>query len=133
MSYVGRSGDFVLAGRPRYEPKGFSQRRPNRLARIGGYRAWGDGTRRVLYRLPRVLDAVAAGDTIYVAEGKRSMAALARRAWTSAHIGGWRPSYSPEVLAGADVIVIANRSTSAAGEPRARGRPGARTRGGDGG
>ncbi|MER3426470.1 MAG: hypothetical protein C4299_04890, partial [Thermoleophilia bacterium] len=50
----------------RYRPKAFAQRRPDGN---GGW-IWNlDGVRRVLYRLPEVLEGVRAGETIYVVEG----------------------------------------------------------------
>ena len=109
--YVGEDGELLFQV-VRYEPKGFSQRRPD-PARPDRWISSLDGTRRVLYRLPRVLDAVAAGDTIYVAEGEKDVAALVRAGVCATCNpggigGGWKPDYS-EVLAGADVIVIADR------------------------
>ena len=57
----------------RYKPKGFGQRRPDGN---GGW-IWSLGeTRRVLYRLPEVLEAVARGSSIFVAEGEKAVEAL---------------------------------------------------------
>src|SRR5205823_387090 len=54
----------------RFEPKKFLQRRP---IEGGGY-AWNlNGTKRVLYRLPKVAGAVAAGMPILVVEGERDV------------------------------------------------------------
>lgn len=53
----------------RFDPKTFRQRRPDTSARDGW--TWKlEGTRRVLYRLPEVLAAIAADETVFVAEGE---------------------------------------------------------------
>jgi Toprim-like len=97
----------------RYEPKGFRQRRPNGRGR-GGWEWSLKGTRRVLYRLPRVLGAVAAGATVYVVEGEKDVEALERAGVTATcnpqGAGKW--SKVPDagtMLAGATVIVVADR------------------------
>src|SRR4051812_34013503 len=54
---------FEVIRRPR---KQFVQRRPDG--------AWNlDGVRRVLYRLPRVVEAARHGDTVYVVEGEKDV------------------------------------------------------------
>ena len=54
----------------RYDPKDFRQRRPNGQ---GGW-IWNlKDLSLVLYRLPEVLTKVAAGETIYIAEGEKSV------------------------------------------------------------
>lgn len=93
----------------RYTPKTFKQRR--RLP--GGQWQWSlDDTRRVLYRLPRVIEAVQRGHTIFVVEGEKDVhaveAAGATATCNSAGAGSWRDEYARS-LAGADVVVIADR------------------------
>ena len=86
----------------RFDPKGFSQRRPN------GHDRWVnnlDGTRRVLYRLPEVLDAA----LVLVVEGEKD-AETARDLGIVATCNPcgaskWRLEYS-DALAGKEVIVI---------------------------
>jgi hypothetical protein len=57
----------------RLDPKDFRQRRPNGQ---GGW-LWSIGeTRRVLYRLPEVGEAVALGRTIFIAEGEKAVDGL---------------------------------------------------------
>jgi len=90
----------------RYEPKGFSQRRPNGKDKW----IWSLGeTRRVLYRLPELAEPVAAGRTVYIAEGEKGVDALAALdvpATCSPHgAGKWRDEYSKH-LAGADVVIL---------------------------
>jgi 5S rRNA maturation endonuclease (ribonuclease M5) len=93
----------------RKEPKTFLQRRPDGR---GGWVWKLDKTRRVLYRLPRVLEAVAAGDTVYVVEGEKDVHALERAgivATTNAMgAGKWRKEYATP-LRGAHVVVVADR------------------------
>ena len=89
----------------RFPGKRFAQRLPDG--------SWGlNGARRVLYRLPRVLDAVRKGETVYVAEGEKDVAALERAGVVATTnpggAGKWRKEYS-EALRGAKVTVIADR------------------------
>lgn len=106
--YVDEIGN-VLYQVLRFHPKTFRQRRPN--GRGGWTWSLGD-TRRVLYRLPQVLAAVAAGDTVYITEGEKDAEALTRAGvvatCNSGGAGKWRPEYT-EPLAGATVVVIADR------------------------
>ena len=76
-------------------------------------RAWKLGTvRRVLYRLPEVLRAVDAGETIHVAEGEKDADALRLAgavATCNPHgAGKWRDEYS-RVFVGAPVVVVADK------------------------
>src|SRR3954454_21000451 len=97
-------------GRPMFEVvrftgKQFRQRTPDGT--------WGlNGTRRVLYRLPRILEAVDKGHSIFVVEGERDVHALERLGQYATcnpmGAGKWRPEYS-EALRGADVVVVADR------------------------
>lgn len=89
----------------RFEPKDFRQRRPD-----GDGWTWKiGGTRRVLFRLPEVLAAVAAGRTIYVAEGEKATLALVAAGLDATcspgGAGKWRPEFA-EALGGADVVVL---------------------------
>jgi putative DNA primase/helicase len=98
----------------RFQPKDFRQRRPDGR---GGW-IWNlHGTRRVIYRLPAVLEAVKAERRIYVVEGEKDVHALERLGETAttnpmgaAKTDGnskWRPEFS-EMLAHANVSVIAD-------------------------
>ena len=90
----------------RYEPKNFAQRRP------AGEGVWtyslGDA-RRVLYRLPAVVAAIQAGQTIYICEGEKDADALAALglAATTAPMGAkkWASAYT-ETLCGAGVVLL---------------------------
>lgn len=77
----------------------------------GGEYEWGmTGVRRVLYRLPELIEAVAMGRTIYVVEGEKDADRLWAEGLAAATAAGgasapWLPSYS-ETLMGASVIVL---------------------------
>jgi putative DNA primase/helicase len=90
----------------RFDPKDFRQRRSDGR---GGW-VWNlQDTRRVPYRLPELMKAVAAGETVYIPEGEKdadNLRAVGLAATTNP--GGckkWRDDYS-EHLRGADVIVL---------------------------
>lgn len=93
----------------RYHPKDFRQRRRN----DAGEWEWNlRKTRRVLYRLPKVLAAAAAGDVVYVVEGEKDVHALeAAGCVATCNPGGagkWRTEYR-ECLVGARVVVVADK------------------------
>lgn len=99
---------FEVVRRP---GKQFRQRRPD--GRGGWEWSLGD-TPRVLYRLPAVLQAAAAGGTVYVVEGEKDVAAAERAgAVATCNPGGagkWRPEHS-QALTGAHVVIVADRDT----------------------
>lgn len=89
----------------RFEPKDFRQRAPN-----GNGWVWKmAGIRRVLYGLPAVIAAVAAGQTIYLVEGEKAAnAAVELGVVATCSPGGankWRPEYG-EPMNGADVVIL---------------------------
>lgn len=95
----------------RYEPKDFRQRAPN----ADGTWSWSiKGVRRVLYRLPEVMEAVAQGRTVYICEGEKDVeAARALGLVATCNAMGadngsgnkWFDEFA-QPLAGADVVVI---------------------------
>ncbi len=90
----------------RYEPKTFRQRRPDGP----GKWLWKmDGLQLVLYRLPEVAAAAAAGRTVYIAEGEKGADALVGLGLVATcspgGAGKWRAGYCG-ALAGADVVVL---------------------------
>lgn len=95
----------------RLEPKGFRQRKRG----PGGAWDWRIGdVRRVLYRLPQVLEAVKHGQMVWVVEGEKDVHTLEQREQVTAtcNAGGagagkWLESYS-QALAGANVTVVAD-------------------------
>jgi putative DNA primase/helicase len=83
-------------------------------ARLDGKGGWIwnlRGVERVLYRLPKVLAAVKAGETIYIAEGENDVQALERAGVIATTnpggAGKWRSEY-PKVLAGANIVIVAD-------------------------
>jgi putative DNA primase/helicase len=90
----------------RYEPKGFSQRRP---ADGGTWTQSLGDVRRVLYRLPEVLATVHAARAVYICEGEKDADALATLGLcaTTAPMGArkWEEGYT-ESLCGAGVIIL---------------------------
>jgi hypothetical protein len=89
----------------RYDPKEFRIRQPD--GKRWKYNK--KGVRWVLYRLPRVRAAVAAGERVHVGEGEKDANRLLDAglcATTNATGSGqWRAEYS-EVLRGADVVLL---------------------------
>jgi putative DNA primase/helicase len=90
----------------RTEPKVFRQRRPD--GRGGWDWRLGD-VRRVPYRLPELIKAVADSETVYIPEGEKdvdNLRAIGLAATTnSGGVKKWRPEYS-EHFRGADVVVL---------------------------
>jgi hypothetical protein len=88
------------------EPR-FRQRRPGT---VNGEWIWALGnTRRVLYRLPELIEAVVAGRTVYIPEGEKDCDNLCSLGFDSTTnpggAGKWRPEYS-ECVRGADVVIV---------------------------
>jgi hypothetical protein len=105
--YVDEAGKLLYQV-VRFDPKDFRQRRPDGA----GDWIWKMGnTRRVLYRLPQVIEAVAAKRTVYVLEGEKDVATVV--GWgldATCNPGGagkWKPEYS-DTLRGARVVIIAD-------------------------
>jgi hypothetical protein len=90
----------------RYEPKHHNQRKPNGK---GGWDYKVKGVPALPYRLPELLEAIAAHRVIFVVEGERKVDALAK--WNfpaTCNAGGaknWKPGHA-EYLKGADVIIL---------------------------
>ncbi|QXD15810.1 hypothetical protein GQ464_002355 [Rhodocaloribacter litoris] len=98
-------------GRPlyqvrRYQPKTFRQYR-----REGdGWRAGLGGVRRVLYRLPEVLEAARAGRVVIIVEGEKDVDRLADLGFVATTCamgaGKWRDGGYSEALRGAHVVIL---------------------------
>lgn len=106
-SYCDEKGKLLYQA-VRYEPKDFRFRRPDGN---GGWTYKITGTRRVLYRLRKVIKGVKAGATIFVVEGEKDVKSLEKLGLTAttnpggAGKGKWLPEFS-DVLKGAQVIII---------------------------
>lgn len=105
----------------RYVPKDFRQRRPDGH---GGW-VWNlDGVdRRPLYRLVEVIEAVAAGATVWVCEGEKDAERLQQDlpegevATTAPGGGQWKPE-NTETLRGAHVVVVVDNDDDGTGYAR---------------
>ncbi|MCX6886968.1 MAG: toprim domain-containing protein [Verrucomicrobia bacterium] len=112
--YVDEAG-ALLYQVVRFDPKDFRQRKPD------GKNGWdwkiGD-TRRVLFRLPDVVNAIERDATIFICEGEKDCLALTKIGLCSTcNAGGaessptgkkWLPAYT-ETLGGASVVILPDR------------------------
>ncbi|MGD9996967.1 MAG: toprim domain-containing protein [Ilumatobacteraceae bacterium] len=95
----------------RFVGKQFRQRPANGRTGAGAM----DGVRRVLYRLPAVLSAVERNVTVFIVEGEKDADRLTREGYcatTAAQgAGKWHTvaDHARQVLAGADVVIVADR------------------------
>ncbi|WP_206442950.1 hypothetical protein [Candidatus Protofrankia californiensis] len=100
--YVDEQGTLLFTVH-RFEPKTFRQQ-----AADGAWRM--KGVRRVLYRLPEVLAAIADGRPVYVVEGEKDadrLASLGHVATTCPQgAGKWRPEYTVSLAGASEVHVI---------------------------
>lgn len=91
--------------------KEFRQRVPD-VTTKSGYRWRLDDTRRVLYRLPRVIEAVTAGKPVFICEGEKDVHSLEGYGLVATcnpgGAGKWRPEYS-DFLRDASVMIIADK------------------------
>lgn len=108
--YRGEDGELLFQVL-RTANKDFRQRVPDPNAK-SGWKWKLDGTRRVLFRLPQVIEAVAAGREVWITEGEKdalNLVALGLCATTSPQgAGKWQDTYS-EPLREAVVNIIADR------------------------
>jgi len=112
--YVDAKGRLVYQV-VRFEPKKFAQRRPDGL---GGWEWKLRNVKRVLYRLPQVMEAVARGERIWLLEGEKDVAAaeaLGLVATTNAGgAGKWKAAYT-EALTGARVVMVPDNDEAGRG------------------
>ena len=75
----------------------------------GGEVRWFGQCRRVIYRLPKVVEAVTSGKWVYIVEGEKDVESLEKRGFVattnSGGAGKWRKEYN-EALRNADVVVV---------------------------
>ena len=103
--YVDEAGELLFQV-VRFEPKAFRQRQPDGH---GGW-AWNlNGTRRVLYRLPELIEALATEGPVFIVEGEKDADALWRvKIPATCNAGGagkWRDEYS-QVFKGGRAFVV---------------------------
>jgi len=111
--YVDEEEGFLFQTVRFENPKNFSQRRWARPdddpKDISGEWVWNlNGVRRVLYRLPELIEGISVGHPVYIAEGEKAVEALRKlgviATCSPLGAGKWREEYNQH-LAGADVIV----------------------------
>jgi hypothetical protein len=107
--YVDENGDLLFQA-VRFDPKKFRQRRPD--GRGGWNWSLGD-TRRVLFRLPELLDGIAAGEQVWIAEGEKDVTALVGAGVVATcnpmGAGTWRPEYTAALIDAKDVMIVADK------------------------
>lgn len=93
----------------RFEPKDFRQRRPDGK---GGWTWNTKGVRKVLFRLPEFIAAVAAGKRVVVAEGEKDVLSLVQHGFDATcnpgGAGKWLDEHT-QTLRGAHAVVIADK------------------------
>lgn len=108
--YVDESGTLLFQVL-RTADKSFPQRIPDPSRKSGWTWKLGN-TRRVLYRLPNVIEAIANGDNVWVCEGEKDVHALESLGVTATcnpgGAGSWRSEYA-ESLREADVYIVADK------------------------
>jgi P4 family phage/plasmid primase-like protien len=96
----------------RLEPKGFFQHRPDPAA-PGKWIPNLQGVELVPYRLPELLTAVKAGETVFIAEGEKDVAALVDNGFAAtcnaAGAGKWRNEFAKYFEGAKAVCVIADK------------------------
>ncbi len=117
--YTDEDGGLIFQA-VRFHPKDFRQRRPD--GRGGWTWKLGD-VRRMLYRLPALLEAVAMDKLVHVVEGEKDVHAVEKAGGVATcnpmGAGKWRPEYS-ETLRGAHVRIVADLDENGQGRDHAR-------------
>ena len=71
-----------------------------------------EGVRRVIYRLPEVMEAVKQGQTIWICEGEKDVEALRSKGQVATcnpmGAGKWKPEFA-QPFSGANVVIVADR------------------------
>lgn len=113
------AGNQVIFEVVRYEPKSFSQRRPDGQ---GGYINNLKGIERVIYRLPQITAAIQRGETVYHVEGEKdadNLIKLDLEATTSPQgAGNWKSAMAGYYRGAVTVVIIPDKD--AAGREYAR-------------
>ncbi len=119
--YVDEAGHLLYEVQ-RTATKKFRQRRPDPDNSTRWIYSLGD-TRRVLYRLPHVLEAAREGQTVYVVEGEKDVHSWEARGCVATTnpggVGKWRPEYG-EALRGAHITIVADVDSHGKGLAHAR-------------
>jgi hypothetical protein len=115
--YVDKEGKLLFEA-VRFNPKGFSQRRPDGS---GGWHWNLNGVERTLYRLPAVLQQAQTGGVLYICEGEKDVHALesvgAVATCNPGGAGKWRNAYN-ELVSGAAIVIVADNDPVGLGHAR---------------
>ena len=99
--YVDETGE-ILYQNVRYEPKDFRQRKPNGA---GGYDYSLNGTRRVPYRLPELIEAVERSADVWLCEGEKDADNLRNLGLAATSFKNWKSEFN-QYLKSAHVCLI---------------------------
>jgi 5S rRNA maturation endonuclease (ribonuclease M5) len=107
-TYTNTDGEPVLRVH-RFEPKTFRQSHWN-----GTSWQWGAGdTPKLLYRLPRITEAISTGETIYVVEGERDVHTLENLGlYATTNAGGagkFTEQHAQQLVGASNIIIIADQ------------------------
>ena len=95
----------VLYQSCRYEPKRFVQRRPDNNNWIYNLK----GIKKVIYRLPEIIDAIKNNETIFIAEGEKDVHNLVKLGYqATTNSGGalhWNESFN-QIFINSDVVIF---------------------------
>ena len=95
----------------RYDPKDFRQRKPDATT-LDGWTWNTKGIKKVLFRLPEILAAIASGKSIFICEGEKDALAMVEHGFSATcnpgGAGKWQDSFS-ETLRGADAVIVADK------------------------
>jgi hypothetical protein len=105
--YVDEAGE-ILYQNVRFEPKNFRQRRPDCS---GGYDYSLNGTRRVPYRLPELIEAVSNEADIYLCEGEKDADNLRTLGFAATSFKNWKSEFN-QYLKDSHVCLIQDHDKS---------------------
>jgi len=96
----------------RYHPKTFRQRRPDPSSPDGWSWKMGD-VRRVPFHLPQLLDAIAAGRPIWIAEGEKDVLALEASGFAATcnpgGAGKWPDTFADHFAGATSIVIVADK------------------------
>ncbi len=102
----------LLYQKLRYVPKGFGERRPDGN---GGWIWKLKGVKRILYRLPKVVEAVKTNKIIFIVDGEKDVDTVEKLGLTATcnpfGNGEWRASYTQTLTSGR-IVIIADKDES---------------------
>jgi hypothetical protein len=96
----------------RYYPKTFRQRRPDPSSPDGWSWKMGD-VRRVPFHLPQLLDAIAAGRPVWIAEGEKDVLALEAAGFAATcnpgGAGKWPDTFADHFAGSTSIVIVADK------------------------